>query len=242
MSIGCFEKDARTNVKLKLKWMRDAIREAEWAAKRVLLARKKDELRKKRDAAAKAKHRKRIKKERVIRKKREAKRLKQQEQCIKVFENWKNKTPDKPFETPTGFYFLAPKGIAIRVFKRVRVYSFGGEAPRIGAATLQLLIPSDAARQCISNGNPGAKCRASRAIVEKVVGKIQALSDDDSGKYKYINYDPKSHRLAASQNRMFTYNVGEVVKPNRYDPRLVECSNGIHFFLHKHSADAYFRG
>jgi hypothetical protein len=36
------------------------------------------------------------------------------------------------------------------------------------------------------------------------------------------------------------YKVGETVKPDTYDPNpLVECSNGIHFFISKQEAIDY---
>jgi hypothetical protein len=38
----------------------------------------------------------------------------------------------------------------------------------------------------------------------------------------------------------FVYKVGMTVQPDTYDPNpLVECSNGIHFFISRAEAEAY---
>jgi len=76
----------------------------------------------------------------------------------------------------------------------------------------ELEIPADAGRV---GGVIGRKCRAEFARVITGEG--------------HSNYDPG-----------FFYRVGEVVRPDAFDPNpLVECSGGIHFFITREEAEAY---
>ena len=75
----------------------------------------------------------------------------------------------------------------------------------------KLQIPAKAKRV---GGLIGRKCRAEFAVVLEGNGK--------------------------SQHNGMEYKVGETVKPDTYDPNpLVECSNGIHFFISKQEAIDY---
>jgi hypothetical protein len=76
----------------------------------------------------------------------------------------------------------------------------------------KLKIPADAKRV---GGLVGRKCRAEYAIVL-----------DGEGNSKY--------------DRSFIYKIGATVKPDSFDPNpLVECSNGIHFFITRKEAEEY---
>jgi hypothetical protein len=75
----------------------------------------------------------------------------------------------------------------------------------------KLQIPAKAKRV---GGFIGRKCRAEFAVVLEGNGQ--------------------------SQHNGMEYKVGETVKPDTYDPNpLVECSNGIHFFISKQEAIDY---
>ena len=75
----------------------------------------------------------------------------------------------------------------------------------------KLQIPAKAKRV---GGLIGRKCRAEFAIV---------LEGEGNGLHN-------GH----------IYKVGETVKPDKYDPNpMLECSNGIHFFITKQEAQAY---
>ena len=75
----------------------------------------------------------------------------------------------------------------------------------------KLQIPAKAKRV---GGFIGRKCRAEFAVVLEGNGN--------------------------SQHNGMEYKVGETVKPDTYDPNpLVECSNGIHFFISKQEAIDY---
>lgn len=82
-------------------------------------------------------------------------------------------------------------------------------------------IPADAKR---TGGVVGRKCRAEFA-------KIIEIRNDKGHKAKegWSKYDAG-----------FIYRVGEIVKPDSYDDNwLIECSNGIHFFMSKQEAKKY---
>ena len=79
-----------------------------------------------------------------------------------------------------------------------------------GGVICKLRIPADAKR---SNAT-GRKCRAEYAMVLESGGN--------------------------SQHNDMEYIVGEIVRPDSFDPdRWSECSHGIHFFLTKEEAEAY---
>ncbi len=81
-----------------------------------------------------------------------------------------------------------------------------------GGVICKLKIPAAAKRV---GGLIGRKCRASFAIVISGEGESQHNSD-------------------------FKYTKGKRVKPDKFDPNpLVECSNGIHFFITEQEAKDY---
>ena len=80
-----------------------------------------------------------------------------------------------------------------------------------GGTICKLQIPAKAKRV---GGLIGRKCRAEYAIVLEGEGK--------------------------GLHNGHTYKVGDTVKPDKYDPSpMVECSNGIHFFITKQEAEDY---
>ena len=80
-----------------------------------------------------------------------------------------------------------------------------------GGVICKLQIPAKAERL---GGLVGRKCRAEFAIV--LAGEGQ------------------------SQHNGMAYKMGEMVKPDKFDPNpLVECSHGIHFFITKQEAENY---
>ena len=75
----------------------------------------------------------------------------------------------------------------------------------------KLKIPAEAKRV---GGLVGRKCRCEFAIVLEGNGK--------------------------AQHNGMEYEVGKTITPDKYDPNpLVECSNGIHFFITKQEAEDY---
>ncbi len=87
---------------------------------------------------------------------------------------------------------------------------------------IKLLIPADAER-CSSTGR---KCRCSYA---KVLDITTLDGKEHTDEVKNMFYQPA-----------ITYKVGELVKPDSYDPdRWNTCSHGIHFFINKQEAIDY---
>ena len=85
----------------------------------------------------------------------------------------------------------------------------------------QLEIPNDAQR---TNAIGSRKCRSSAAVVV-------ALFKDG------VLFDGEAFDRHAGKTR---YKAGEVVLPDSYDDSaLIECSNGIHWFLTCEEAEAY---
>lgn len=85
----------------------------------------------------------------------------------------------------------------------------------------QLEIPNDAQR---TNAIGSRKCRSSAAVVV-------ALFKDG------VLFDGEAFDRHAGETR---YKAGEVVLPDSYDDSaLIECSNGIHWFLTREEAEAY---
>ena len=85
----------------------------------------------------------------------------------------------------------------------------------------QLEIPNDAQR---TNAIGSRKCRSSAAVVV-------ALFKDG------VLFDGEAFDRYAGKTR---YKAGEVVLPDSYDDSaLIECSNGIHWFLTREEAEAY---
>ena len=85
----------------------------------------------------------------------------------------------------------------------------------------QLEIPNDAQR---TNAIGSRKCRSSAAIVV-------ALFKDG------VLFDGEAFDRHTGKTR---YKAGEVVLPDSYDDSaLIECSNGIHWFLTREEAEAY---
>jgi uncharacterized protein YjbI with pentapeptide repeats len=83
---------------------------------------------------------------------------------------------------------------------------------------IKLLIPADA-KKCHAIGS--RKCRAEYVKVLEISGNLSKIENTS-----YVPY--------------VTYKVGEIVKPDSYDPDiLTECSHGINFFISKIEAEEY---
>ena len=109
-------------------------------------------------------------------------------------------------------YSIVPEVGAFTAFKKVY---WGGE-PCI--ATLE--IPADAKRVSTPVGR---KCRAEFAKVIRIEREGVEIAE-----------------ALSSHDETFVYRPGETVKPDRFDPNpLVECSNGIHFFITRREAEEY---
>jgi hypothetical protein len=88
---------------------------------------------------------------------------------------------------------------------------------KVKGRLVKLLIPAVASR-CHALGS--RKCRAAYAHVLEISDGTEILNTE---------YEP--HTL---------YKVGEIVRPDSYDPDiLVECSHGINFFISKIEAEEY---
>ena len=86
----------------------------------------------------------------------------------------------------------------------------------------KLEIPADAKRL---GGAIGRKCRAEFA-------KVLAIFD--------YNGTETTTPLRSKHDRNFLYAVGQTVKPDSFDPdAMIECSNGIHFFMTRLEAQEY---
>lgn len=88
----------------------------------------------------------------------------------------------------------------------------------------------------------GHKCRAASAKVIAV--EKLSFSDTNEPILKMSRVSPKSEHGYYTNKSPYkalytTYKVGKIVKPDRYDTNLRECSNGIHFFLEKKQAIEY---
>ena len=84
----------------------------------------------------------------------------------------------------------------------------------------KLLVPEEAKRTA---SLVGRKCRAEYV-------RVLEIKDKDGVSV------PKGSSLYDG----YTYTVGDIIKPNSYDPDIrIECTNGIHFFLTKEEAEAY---
>ena len=85
----------------------------------------------------------------------------------------------------------------------------------------KLKIPSQAKR---TSSLVGRKCRAEFA-------KIITITDRGGNKHQ---------EGVSKHNSNFIYRIGEIVKPDSYDPDIrIECSNGIHFFMTRKEAENY---
>lgn len=116
-----------------------------------------------------------------------------------------------------GIYLICPEEGSFIGFKKIYDYK--------NHLLCKLKIPEDAKR---SNGT-GRKCRCSKAEV------IEILKRDKDGNFSvpvkegYSGYDDT-----------FKYVVGETVIPDSFEEnRLIECTNGIHFFITKQEAINY---
>ena len=90
-----------------------------------------------------------------------------------------------------------------------------------GGKIAKLEIPVEAQR---TSSLIGRKCRAEYAFVI-------AITDKNGTEYK---------EGLSKHDFNFVYKVGEVVKPDSYDPDIrVECSNGIHFFMTRKEAEEW---
>ena len=87
-----------------------------------------------------------------------------------------------------------------------------------GGCLIKLEIPAKAKRH---NTLGGRKCRAEFV-------KVLDIRNSKGNKIKTCR---------PGHNSKFIYKIGEIVMPDKYDPDpLVECSNGIHFFISKQEA------
>ena len=108
-------------------------------------------------------------------------------------------------------YSIVPEGGAFIAFKKVHA-----DGPCI--ATLE--IPADAKRVSTPVGR---KCRAEFARVIRIERQGVEIAE------AYSSHDEN-----------FVYRPGEIVRPDSFDPNpLVECSNGIHFFITRREAEEY---
>lgn len=88
---------------------------------------------------------------------------------------------------------------------------------------IQLDVPATAQRL---GGLTGRKCRVSEAIV------LNATRPDGT---------PFVGEMVSDRLKTLAYRVGEAVVPDRFDPNPAdECSNGIHVFMNRLEAVAYF--
>jgi hypothetical protein len=109
-------------------------------------------------------------------------------------------------------YSIVPEVGSFTAFKKVRTKN--------GCAIATLEIPSEARRVSTPVGR---KCRAEFARVVKIERNGVEITEAYS-----------SHVIA------FKYRTGETVTPDSFDPNpLVECSNGIHFFISRKEAEEY---
>ena len=100
--------------------------------------------------------------------------------------------------------------------------SFIGYKKCRGNLIVELEIPDDALRSSATT----RKCRCSKA-------KVLSITNLDGS---------KSECTEATSNRVssFVYKVGETVEVPDFDPnRFIECSTGIHFFMHREEAEGY---
>ena len=93
---------------------------------------------------------------------------------------------------------------------------------KINNHIIKLLIPKEAKRV---NALSSRKCRAEYV-------KILSITNMDT------NEEVKE--VIGGHDRNFKYTVGKVIKPDSYDDScLVECTNGIHFFISRIEAEEY---
>lgn len=116
-----------------------------------------------------------------------------------------------------------PKGHLIG-YKKVYLYTKLNNnlcLPMSRKAVLKMLIPADAQRIC---GRPleawaGYKCRASCVVPIAVL--------DYQGNEITL---AKNQSLHSMWDDKYVYELGELMKPDRYSKNTLACSNGIHFF------------
>jgi hypothetical protein len=98
--------------------------------------------------------------------------------------------------------------------------SFIGWKKLCNGLIAELEIPAKAKRTCNFSSR---KCRAEYA-------KVIAI----------YNGKKKVKTGISKNNNSFIYTVGKIVRPDKYDHSpLIECSNGIHFFITKQEAINY---
>lgn len=88
---------------------------------------------------------------------------------------------------------------------------------------IELVIPAGSTVIC---GNPGdTKLRADAAKVVRITNMKGT----------------KNHKSAVAKGgKIFKYTVGKIARPtNVFDTNFVQCSSGIHFFLHRRPAERY---
>ena len=89
-----------------------------------------------------------------------------------------------------------------------------------GGVIATILIPADAKR----TSSVGRKCRAEFVKVIKIEKSVDATLEE--------GFDSYTGKVL--------YKVGEIVRPDSYDPdRRLECTNGIHFFITREEAINY---
>ena len=91
-----------------------------------------------------------------------------------------------------------------------------------GAAIARLVIPVSAEKVIYE----GFKCRANKAYVAEIYSP-------DNGNIKY-------DEAVSAFNSDFIYKVGEIVESDDWNPNpMIECTNGIHFFLTEEEVRKY---
>ena len=92
-----------------------------------------------------------------------------------------------------------------------------------GSKGLLTLIVGNKAKR--TSSLVGRKCRSEYAKVVKIT------SLDETTEYQSAK---------STHDETFTYNVGQVIRPNEYDEDIrIECTSGIHFFITKKEAKEY---
>ena len=108
-------------------------------------------------------------------------------------------------------FWSIPEVGTFQAFKAVRINGKNGIA--------QIEIPAEAQR---TSSLIGRKCRAEFA-------KVISITDS--------SWNPVDEARSIYAHDSFVYRVGEIVRPDKYDPDFhVECSHGIHFYITRQEA------
>lgn len=114
-----------------------------------------------------------------------------------------------------GLNTLLPEEGSFIAYKAVMVIDrSSNRRNKMKVLIAKLLIPADAKRYNAT----GLKCRASKAMV--------------LGFYDIDKKEVRNRKAMSAHNLNFLYEKGKMIEPEAFDEnRLLECSNGIHFFM-----------